>query len=133
MTSLFASARARLVQRWPKLPDPDRFEAALPAARARAFAEAMAAFLAGFVLDDLRALRVPGFAVGIAFAVLILALGSTIHAAALASHYGAALPEEMRRGLVLRRAGWLLAGFLVVALFVAWLVASAGGGDLWPA
>lgn len=105
---------------------------ALPAARARSVAEALAAFLLGFVLDDVGALRVPGFAAGAAVAVALLAFGSVAHARGLARRLADAPEDGAARVLYRARLGWRIAVVIVVLMLVAWIVLTAGGVNLWP-
>lgn len=124
-----AAEGARRYVRRRLIPSPPEslVESALPAARARAVAEAVLIVLAGFVLDDLRVLRVPGFAAGAVFAVLVLAFGSVLHARRMASRLvHLPLPQAYRR-LVRARVLWRLAAGLSLFAFFAWLSYSLGG------
>lgn len=129
--SLRERARRFVEARLPLAPPADLVEAALPAARARALAEAVLLFHVGFVLDDLRALRVPGFAVGIALALATLAFGSTFHARRLA-RLNMGLPRplaELRLTRALSFGRFLAVAALV--LFLAWVAVTAGGVGAW--
>lgn len=115
----------------PPMP-PDLLEAALPAARAMAATWAILLFVGGFVLDDLRVLRVPGFMVGVGLALALLAFGSTLLSRAYARRLAAHPPSEaVERG---RR--WAARNRLVLVLAAlgatAWLVLT-GGASSWVA
>lgn len=102
-------------------------ESALPAARARAVCEAVLVVLAGFVLDDLRALRVPGFAAGAILAILILAFGSVLHARRMATRVVHLPLSQAYRRLVRARVLWRIAAGISLFVFFAWLSYSLGG------
>lgn len=129
----YRKGRAFVASRLPPAPDAWVLEKALPAARARALAEALAVFTLGFVLDDLRALRLPGFLVGVVAAVVVLAFGSVLHARGLARRYSGREEMAIERALARSKSLWRLAALLVLLALGVWLAATAGGLDLWPA
>jgi hypothetical protein len=106
-------------------------ESALPAGRARAVSEAVLLLLAGFVLDDLRALRIPGFAVVLLLAVVALGFGPVVHARGLAARHAPAGEEIARRRIARARAVSRLGSLVAITLFVVWLVLASGGETLW--
>jgi hypothetical protein len=123
----FAASRRR------PLPPEALIELALPAGRARAMAEATLAFLLGFALDDLRALRFPGFLLGAAAAILLLSFRGTAYAKSLASE-----GESVSRDLAERRIRHAITihrlyALASVLLFVSYLVATSQGVNLFPA
>ncbi len=120
-------------QRLPVVPARADVEASYPAARARAIAEALALFLLGFVLDDLRALRVPGFAVGAALAIIWLGIGSTVHAYRIAGSLAHLEPGQRASRLAIQTSVMRVAAFGVFLVCLSWLMVTAGGVNLWPA
>lgn len=128
-----AKARSFLAARRAPPLDGRLVERALPAARARAFAEAMALFLVGFAIDDLRVLRLPGFLVGIAAAVLALGLGGVLHARGYARRLAGRDDPAIERALARAKSTHRLLAVLALAALALWLALTAGGFDLWPA
>lgn len=132
MTGKVALLKAHARSLFPPPLPTDLLEAALPAARARATSVAILIFVLGFVLDDLRVLRVPGFLVGIVPALVALAFGSTLlartYARQLAAHPPAEGVELARRWTGRNRLGIVLAGLIAAV----WLVL-ASGGHAWLA
>ncbi|HWG90502.1 MAG TPA: hypothetical protein VNZ52_06585 [Candidatus Thermoplasmatota archaeon] len=131
----WAYRKARWFLAGRRLPPPPYglVEVAVPAARARAFTEATLVLLLGFVLDDLRALRYPGFMVGMVGAVLLLAFGSAVHARSMAAHCDGMPLAKAEARLRILAGAWRLAAIGSVLLFVLWLALTSGGIDLWPA
>lgn len=111
----------------------DTFAAALQATRPLVIAEALIVVLIGFSIDDLAVLRLPGFLVGLAAAILVFVFAGLLH--------GVRWSEVIRGKSVEGRAAWLRrrqsAGraslLLVSLLFAAWLVVFSSGVPPWTA
>lgn len=130
----FARGRAFLPKALVTRPDPlapDRLEAALGAEHGRAVALALLAFVVGFSVDDLRVFRFPGWLLGGALALLLLAFGPLVLARRLARRFAADDDRAFAaRAGRRRRFGALLV--LVASLAtVAWLVLFSSGVPPW--
>lgn len=109
----------------------DRFEAGMAAQRSLAMAAALAAFVAGFSLDDLRVLRAPAYLAGIAAALLLVAFGPLWMGRSFAAQrrdldagaFAAAAAQRRRLGSLT-----LLA---TAVLGLAWLAVFSSGVPPW--
>lgn len=113
------------------VPSPALLREAVACTRGRVLAEAIIVLVLGFVLDDLRMLRVPGFAAGLLGAVAVLASAGLFHGRALAADVADLSPETAKARLHRYRGRGRAAGFLAVLAFIVWLSAVSQGVPPW--
>ncbi len=89
------------------------------------------AFMLGFSVDDLHVLRYPGWALGVAVAVLLIACGPLLHGVARARDLRQLDDAAFERAILstTRRGRILLVAVAVVA--TAWLIIFSEGVPPW--
>ena len=109
----------------------DRYELGVAARRAMSLAGALAAFALGLSADDVHVLRLPGYLVGCAAAIVLIAIGPLWLGRSFAlAHRDDDAARFAARAAQARRLGALT--FLVtLVLFLIWLVVFSSGVPPW--
>lgn len=108
-----------------------RYRQAVAATRALVVAQALAALMLGFILDDLAVLRTPGFLVGIIAAVAILGLAGLPQGAWIARRLNGRTPEDQQALLGQVRATGRVLLFLMLVAGLLFLTLIGSGVPPW--
>lgn len=99
--------------------------------RGLVLAEALAAIVIGFTLDDLALLRVPGYLVGLGTALFLLVAGGLVHGYRLARRLETLDPDTVDDRLAGYQTRGRLAAIVAAVGFLAWAVFFTQGVPPW--
>lgn len=106
-------------------------ERTLPATRGWVIAEALLLVMVGFTADDVQLLRFPGYLLGLASVLLVLAFGGLVHARRLAHRLEALDEDAISSRIRSARDRGVFLAVLAALGFLAWLVLFGQGVPPW--
>lgn len=107
------------------------FRRAVGHTRGLVVAEALVLVVLGFTADDLALLRVPGYLVGLAGALLVLVAGGLVHGYRLAERLEGREADEVATRLAVYQRKGRLAAILAGVGFLVWAVFFTTGVPPW--